>query len=207
MPRIKETLSESPGPRCHFRAVLPGIVLSILVSGCNPQATDDSDINALAATWPEYRAPNLDASMNMNLWPGGATRAQATLPARGTRPEVDRPLPVIKSHRYWSLEETAIDSLARIGEPAVPELVKALRHAEPRVRYQAAQVLGRIGPEADMAVAALIRVMDDPEPQVRKAAVRALGQIGPEASDAVRPLMNLINAAGGQRPAIPAEAP
>jgi HEAT repeat protein len=184
-------------------AVIAMALLSPLLAGCNPRLDNDSDVQALEASWPAYRAPTLDASAKLNIWPGGA--ADVSSPSgqqRGRLPELDRAMPVIRSYREWSLEETAVDSLARIGRPAVPELIKALRNNEPKLRYQAAQVLGRIGPEAEVAVPALVRAMEDPEPGVQKAAARALGQIGTEAGDAVRALMDLIGTVKDRQPAI-----
>ena len=116
-------------------------------------------------------------------------------------------MPVIRSYRTWDLEETALDSLARIGAPAVPELIKALKNNDPRVRYQAAQVLGRIGPDAEAAVAALVRAIDDPEPQVQKAATRSIGQIRSDSGEAIRALMQVISKASNRAPEIPAARP
>ncbi len=96
-----------------------------------------------------------------------------------------------------------MDALARIGQPAVPELVKALGHTEPVVRRQAVEVIGRIGPDANDAVSALVYTLDaDENEEVRKAAVRALGQIGPNAEAAVEPLMRLIDGAANQSPSM-----
>jgi HEAT repeat protein len=90
------------------------------------------------------------------------------------------------------VEDTAIDALARIGAPAVPEMINTLRHPDPRMRLRAVEVLGRIGPDASDAVSALVAVLDDEDPQVRKAAIRSLGQIGPDARAAVRPIMRVF---------------
>ena len=59
-------------------------------------------------------------------------------------------------------------------------------------RAQAANVLGRIGPDAQAAVPDLVRALYDPDLEVRKAATRALGQIGPAAEEAVAPLLEII---------------
>lgn len=119
------------------------------------------------------------------------------------KPVLDARIPVVKPYQDWNLEETAMDALARIGQPAVPELVKALSHSEPQVRRQAVEVIGRIGPTANEAVSALVDTLDsDADEDVRKAAVRALGQIGPDAGDAVKPLMRLIDRAADQAPSL-----
>ena len=96
---------------------------------------------------------------------------------------------VVRLERDLDMHETAARALGRIGEPAVPELRRALTDADPSVRIQAAEVLARIGPEAEEAVPDLIEALDDENEEVRKAAARALGQIGPAAAAAVPALM------------------
>jgi len=51
----------------------------------------------------------------------------------------------------------ACDALARIGLPAVPALVAALRSPRPDVRARAARVLGRMGPLSARALPDLVR--------------------------------------------------
>ncbi|WP_422931758.1 HEAT repeat domain-containing protein [Singulisphaera sp. PoT] len=81
-------------------------------------------------------------------------------------------------------------NLARIGGPAVPELIRLLSWPERRVRGCAADVLGRIGPGAKEAVPALIRNFgDDQHDQIFPI---ALGQIGPDAKAAVPALNRLL---------------
>ena len=94
--------------------------------------------------------------------------------------------------RDWSMKETVVDSLGRIGEPAVTELIKALRDPNVEIRRQAVTALARIGPEAAAAVPELVNRLDDVDLQVRKGAIRALGQIGPAAGAAVPRLFELL---------------
>jgi HEAT repeat protein len=101
--------------------------------------------------------------------------------------------PRIRPYREWDLEETAVDSLVRIGRPAVPRLVQSLRHPQAEVREEAAQLLARIGPDAEQAVPALVAALQDRHAEVQKAAARALGQIGPAAVEAVEPLMSFVH--------------
>jgi HEAT repeat protein len=104
---------------------------------------------------------------------------------------------------YRSVAWLAAVALQAIGQPAVPELIRAL--ASPvevklpeacydqgiyigdygsqtlRTRALAAEVLGRIGPAAKRAVPELTRLLlHDPEPGVRGAALRALLAIEPK---------------------------
>jgi len=96
---------------------------------------------------------------------------------------------VVRLERDLDMHETAARALGRIGAAAVPELRRALADGDPAVRIQAAEVLARIGPEAESAVPDLIVALEDENEGVRKAAARALGQIGPAAAPAVPALM------------------
>ena len=91
-----------------------------------------------------------------------------------------------------SEQELAGQALGRIGKPAVPQLVNALRHRDPSVRRQAASVLAKIGPDARAAAPMLTAALDDEDLAVRKAASRALGEIGPAAEGAVPALMRTL---------------
>jgi hypothetical protein len=107
----------------------------------------------------------------------------------------------------WTMRQTAFDALSRIGEPAVPKLVKLLDDPDPQLRAEAVLALARIGPEASGAVTRLTTLIEqDPEEVVRKNAVRALGQIGPAAASAVDVLIEQVRTgveipAANERPA------
>ena len=88
-----------------------------------------------------------------------------------------------------SAEQTTIDALANIGEPAVPALVAVLKDPDPLMRQNAARTLARMGPAAEPATSELIAAIGDKNLDVRKFATRALGEIGPPASKAVPALI------------------
>ena len=67
--------------------------------------------------------------------------------------------------------------LARIGEAAVPSLIQALARPSPEVRAKAAQVLGKIGPIAELRPA-LEPLLEDRDDGVRDAAKQSLGLSG-----------------------------
>lgn len=71
-------------------------------------------------------------------------------------------------------QESASESLRRIGAPAVPRLVEMLRDRalSPDARYGAASALGKIGGEE--AVAALVDALSDAQPRVRRGAATGL---------------------------------
>ena len=75
----------------------------------------------------------------------------------------------------------ALRALGRFGARAVPALIEALgEDGSPDVRCFAADVLGRMGPDAHDAVPELVRVFrHDVDPVVRRAAAGALAAIEP----------------------------
>jgi len=94
----------------------------------------------------------------------------------------------------------AAEELGHIGqvkksyaEPAVPGLIEALKDSDAGVRKAAADALGKVDPNVQLAVPALVDALKDKAPPVRQAAATALGQIGPDAKDAVDPLRELQN--------------
>src|SRR5581483_5023738 len=84
------------------------------------------------------------------------------------------------------------------GAEAVPVLIDLLRSpggsdwAAAEVRWQAAEILGQIGPAATPAVPALTAALKDSDPHVRTVAATALGQIGKEAASAAPQLIEML---------------
>ncbi len=178
---------------------------ALCIPGCKPQMSDDTDVKVLEKSWPQYKAPHLNTPLNMNVWPNTLNRSREQRHQAGIRPKMEAPQRVVTPFEEWSLSDTAIDALARIGAPAVGDLKLALRDPDPRVRFQAARILARIGPDAQSAVPSLVRNINDESPQVRRASVHALGQIGPEAGNAVGPLLELVKESARQVVTPPAE--
>lgn len=75
------------------------------------------------------------------------------------------------------LGEFAADTLVLIGAAAVPALIGALESPNRVARQNAAQALGRIGPDAQEAIPALTKALQDVNGWVRKEAAKALAQI------------------------------
>ncbi len=145
----------------------------------------------------EFREPRLSSRPDRAIRPrgdtGGDWRDAYTPQVEPVKPPVARAsLTELRPYQEWNVHETATDSLARIGEAAVPALIRGLGDAEPKRRAEAAWLLGHIGPGAKPAVPALVAALEDPSPEVQKSAARALGQIGPDAAQAVEPLMRLV---------------
>ena len=94
-----------------------------------------------------------------------------------------------------SLEETIELALGRIGPAALPSILPLLSDPDPEMRIAAAEVIARIGPEAEGAVPALTALLADEDEDVRRAAARALGEIGPAAASAVPALLESLQGA------------
>jgi HEAT repeat protein/flagellar basal body rod protein FlgG/flagellar basal body rod protein FlgC len=95
----------------------------------------------------------------------------------------------------WELREGASSALARIApdsevvaEAIVRTWTTALRSTDPRRRYEAAAMLGRMGEKAASAVAPLIELVDDPT----SGAARTLGRMGSAAAPAVPALVGAL---------------
>jgi HEAT repeat protein len=75
------------------------------------------------------------------------------------------------------LELHAFQALGQIGskdkDAVCPKLVELLKHPDPKVRGQAANTLGQIGPD-EAAALALLKTLKDEDPNVRSSAASAL---------------------------------
>ncbi len=99
----------------------------------------------------------------------------------GSGTEIDRqvaPLVELLSNRSVRLQRAAIDSLVKIGAPAIPALITAIQNDNQILRLNVTAVLSELGVEAGAAVPALINALHDPDEQVRLYATLALGNIG-----------------------------
>ena len=78
-------------------------------------------------------------------------------------------------------------------KPAKQILLKGLKSDNPDYRKTAAEMLGKIGPEAVYAVEALGNALEDTNAKVRAGAAASLGKIGDGAGDAVPKLIKILN--------------
>lgn len=102
----------------------------------------------------------------------------------GIGPTASRAAPALVarlSDRRPAVRRHAAGALVDLGSVAVPEVRKALRSENPRTRWLAARVLGRLGPRARAALADLGGLVtgdaEDPDRRVRRAAWRARQRI------------------------------
>ena len=137
-----------------------------LGAGCEPYRT----VKKLLADDPKNRGEALGTLVQM-------TPKEQT---RYVPPLIEK----LKGPNLPQIQRT-VDALTIIGEPAIPELTRALKNPDPLVRTSAAQTLGLIGDPAAPAIPDLIKLLKDSEPAVRGMAATALGYMGPAAKEAV----------------------
>src|SRR5262249_59778716 len=85
----------------------------------------------------------------------------------------------LRNREGW-IHEPAGRLVAKIGPGVGPPLLEMAQAKEADHRARAAQVLGRIGPEARRAVPALLKLLNDKNTVVRQEAVTALANIDPK---------------------------
>jgi HEAT repeat protein len=95
-------------------------------------------------------------------------------------------------HEEDRISNVAAGLLAKLGPAAVPALLQGLQRRSHRVAVRSAEVLGRIGAEAEPAVLDLADAIEDANPFMRQQAAIALGQIGPDAEASVPDLRHAL---------------
>lgn len=76
-----------------------------------------------------------------------------------------------------SVRNAASQSLVKIGAPAIPEILKAMRHKSWIARGHAAETLGLMGAKSDKVILALKTMLKDEDPVPRHYAIKALSKI------------------------------
>jgi HEAT repeat protein len=195
LPDLAEALGDLDGTvRRHAFAALMKI-------GKGPDAAVEGLLKALRSKDREIRR---DAAGKLGVLGPRAGKAAPALGALLADPET-RP--------------QALGALVRVGKPAVPVLVQALKSKVEPIRRSAAQALGQMGDKATEAIGPLIALFEDPptyrdvvvalgkigkpavpalvkalesgEEEVRRGAATALGHIGGAAEDALPQLKTL----------------
>jgi len=75
----------------------------------------------------------------------------------------------------YSVRESAVEALGKMGQPSVQYLIKALKNKDPRIRGAAVDALRKVG---QPAIEYLIRKLEDENGPVCVSAANALSQIG-----------------------------
>jgi HEAT repeat protein len=165
------------------------VCLGLVLAGCSPRATEpvpearplpvQDPPRQMEAELTDPRVLGLIAALERgNL----LERFQAACELGDIGPEAKAAAPALASlvnDSSYANSTMAARALIRIGPPAVASVVPLLQDPRAAVRKTAAEILGRIGPEAKEAVPALTRALTDTDRGVRLQATTALGQIDP----------------------------
>lgn len=90
-------------------------------------------------------------------------------------------------------QDEAPRRLSEGGASAVPVLIQLLGSREAPVRWQSADILGKIGPEATAATPQLINATKDSDPHVRNVAAQALGDLGVRDREVIAALREMLS--------------
>ncbi len=133
---------------------------------------------ALGRMGPEA-TPALLAALN-NHWKPVRSVITDGLAQRGS--EVIPALAIILQEGASRSSYGAAEALGKIGRPALPVLLEALKSRNPRVRELAAMGLGLLGAQGEDAIDPLAKLLFDKKEagQIRDAAAESLALIGPE---------------------------
>jgi HEAT repeat protein len=93
-------------------------------------------------------------------------------------------------HEDHNVKREAAEALGKMGPEAIPALIKALQNNQYFARRMSALALGEIG-GADV-VPALIKALQDDDRSVRVISVQALGKIGADAKEAIPALTKAL---------------
>lgn len=175
--------------RCFLRVRLWGLGPVIILGACQ------ADPGHGGRSSRDWIAALEDSSVAVRI---GATDAlRNILRVRPNSPEVVRALIDALGDTVDAVRMSAAFALTSAGvrgEGAVPGLHDALHDtAHATVRWQAAMILGSLGPSAGQtSVPVLTEALADPDPQVRAAAAEALGHIGQLSEPALSKLYILL---------------
>ncbi len=127
-----------------------------------------------------------DAGARSGLWRGLAAMGEVARP---------RAIAALDSAKGWK-RTYLLGALRKMGPPAVPALLAALKEGKPGGRMGAAAVLGRLG-EVKGVIPALVEALGDKDRRVRSRTEDAFSMIGPPAL----PLLEKAAAGKGDRAA------
>ena len=170
--------------RDHVTAIVAGreVVVPALrfdVLGAEP----DKSVARKIERWATLEAVSSGRLMRGKEWPVWRIKAGLKLP--------DYTFALVHDSLEGKAKHIVGDGPA--GPEDVPALTKALKHDEARVRIDAAEDLGLIGPLAADAVPALLKLAEsDGEPLVRIAAAKAVASIDPKNETALPLLIEAL---------------
>jgi HEAT repeat protein len=170
-PELCFSYSGSPGKlRDHVAAILQG--REVVVTALKYAAFDPGEGARKTSPqgWATYEAVGSGRLMRGKDWPIWRLKASLKTPAITMHLVQDS----LKGRSQFIVGDGAG------GPEDVPALVKALQHEDGRIRAEAANDLGLIGPQAAEAVPALLKLSaNDPEALTQLAAAKAVALLDP----------------------------
>ena len=150
---------------------------------------------ALAGLAPASRdaLPELIESLHDEDWQTRAAAAHALGKLGEDGRDAVPALAIALRDPDWGVAEPVVESLSRIGAPAIPVLVDGLQDPALPVRWGSARALGAMGEDAIDAVPALATALQDEQIMVRWAAASALWAIGTGAQRATSALIAALS--------------
>jgi HEAT repeat protein len=102
-------------------------------------------------------------------------------------------IPALINGLSWYDTPKLAKAFVQIGDPAVPELAKALANVDLQDLWPAVlMALQQFGPRAEAAVPAVVKLLSSPEEAVGQLAAATLGSAGSGAKDAVPELQKML---------------
>src|SRR5207249_5923519 len=83
------------------------------------------------------------------------------------------------------VREAVAQAIGQMGPAAIPVLTGMLIHEDKYVRRHAVWALGKLGPQATTVLSALCKRLKDSDPRTASGAAQALGNMGANGADAV----------------------
>ena len=172
--------------RDHVTAMLAGkeVVITALKDRLFTRLPGKGIVERKPDQWDAYEAVGARRLMRGKDWP--VCRIKGSLKMPNTVHELIRDTDLIVGDGPASPDDA-------------PALVKALQHEDARIRMEAAEDLGLIGPAAAATVPALLKLSEeDADPVIRVEAAKAVASIDPQSEAAIRMLVEALKHKSGK---------
>jgi HEAT repeat protein len=121
------------------------------------------------------------------------------LVAASKEKEAQRHIQTIRTSQDPKAVVTAIEELGKLGQimkslaaPAIPEIMTALKHSDPKIRAAAAVAIGKLDANPKEVVPILVKMLkEDSSEEVKIAVTRGLAAMGDQAKAATSELREL----------------
>ena len=121
------------------------------------------------------------------------------LAAASKEKEAQRHIQTLRTSQDPKAVVSALEELGKLGQiikslaaPAIPEIMIALKHSDPKIRAAAAVAIGKVDADPKEVLPVLIKMLkDDPAEEVKIAATRGLAAMGDMAKPATKELREL----------------